>query len=204
MTERSRTGPGGADPASDETSAGALQHFVSGPDLTPPAVHVTRPGLGPDARLTFLNAPSTRPGHGGSTIRDAAGGLIWFGRNTAPHHRMGVSTQAHRGKPVLTWWQSQITPAGFGLGDCVIADSSYRVTRTIRAHCGLQADLHEFTLTPQGTALITAYRIRRATTAARAGFETGIAVPGAGPHYAVEARNASGHVLGRSAVVTRP
>jgi hypothetical protein len=177
-TDRTGAGAGGAVPAADDRSAGGLQHFVSRPDLTPPAVHVTRHGLGRDGRLTFLNAPWSGPGHGGATIRDAAGELIWFGRNTAPHHRMDVTTQTYRGRPVLTWWQGLVTSAGFGLGDCVIADSSYRVTHTIRAHRGLQADLHEFTLTPQGTALITAYRTRRADLSAVGGPARGWAISG--------------------------
>jgi hypothetical protein len=44
--------------------------------------------------------------------------------------------------------------------------------------------------------------LTHAASAARSGFETDIAVPSAGPHYAVEARDASGQVLGRSRVVT--
>jgi hypothetical protein len=163
------TASGAASGVADGGRTGGLQHFVSRPDLTPPEVGVKRHGLGPDARLTFLNAPWSGPGHGGSTIRDAAGELIWFGPNTADHHRMDFSTQVYRGQPVLTWWQGRLTPAGIGLGDCVIADSSYRVTHTVRAHGGLLADLHEFNLTPQGTALITAYRTRRANLSAVGG-----------------------------------
>jgi Arylsulfotransferase (ASST) len=145
-----------------DSGADGLEHFISRPDLTPPVTTVTRHGLGSDARLTFLNAPWSGPGRGGSVIRDAAGGLIWFGPNTRSRHRMDVGTQLYRGKPVLTWWQGVVTAEGYGLGDCVIADSAYRVTHTIRAHRGLQADLHEFRLTDQGTALITAYRTRPA------------------------------------------
>ena len=36
-------------------------------------------------------------------------------------------------------------------------DSSYRQIATVQAANGLSADLHEFQLTPRGTALITAY-----------------------------------------------
>jgi hypothetical protein len=36
-------------------------------------------------------------------------------------------------------------------------DSSYRQVATVHAANGLSADLHEFQLTPRGTALITAY-----------------------------------------------
>jgi hypothetical protein len=46
---------------------------------------------------------------------------------------------------------------GFGLGQDVIEDSSYSEVARVRAGNGYQADLHEFELTPRGTALITAY-----------------------------------------------
>jgi hypothetical protein len=43
------------------------------------------------------------------------------------------------------------------VGEDEIYDSSYRPVATVRAANGLRADLHEFKLTPQNTALITAY-----------------------------------------------
>jgi hypothetical protein len=135
-----------------------LQHFVSRPDLTPPVTTLTRHGLAPDGRYTFLNSPYSGSGHGGSVIRDSRGDLVWLGRNAALRHRMDVNTQTYRGKPVLTWWEGLINTEGYGKGDVVIADSSYRVTHTLKAAQGLMADHHEFVLTPQGTALITAYR----------------------------------------------
>jgi hypothetical protein len=46
--------------------------------------------------------------------------------------------------------------AGVGVGQDIIANSSYQVLKTISAANGLSADLHEFQLTPWGSALITA------------------------------------------------
>ena len=63
--------------------------------------------------------------------------------------------QRYHGQPVLTWWQGNET-AGVGVGQDMIADSSYQVVKVISAANGLSADLHEFQLTPWGTALITA------------------------------------------------
>ena len=57
----------------------------------------------------------------------------------------------------MTWWQGNITVHGFGLGSGVIADSTYTEIARVGAGNGLHADLHEFQLTPRGTALITAY-----------------------------------------------
>ena len=58
---------------------------------------------------------------------------------------------------MLTWWQGLITTHGFGLGVDVIDDSHYRTLAEVHAGNGYQADLHEFQITPQGTALLTAY-----------------------------------------------
>ena len=140
-------------------SAGdGLRHFVTRPDLTPPLVKVSRSGVGNVGNYTFMNAPWTDESHGGALIRDASGDLVWMAPNAPRHRRMDINAQTYRGKPVLTWWEGALTPTGFGLGVGMIADTSYRTTHVVRAHHGLQADLHEFNLTSQGTALITAYR----------------------------------------------
>jgi hypothetical protein len=64
--------------------------------------------------------------------------------------------QHYRGKPVLTWWEGY-SGAGIGEGVDVIDDSSYRTVAVVHAANGMQADLHEFEITPRGTAMITAY-----------------------------------------------
>ena len=70
---------------------------------------------------------------------------------------MNFSVQTYNGQPVLTWWQGQIVE-GFGEGELVIADSSYKILHTIKAVGGQMADFHEFYITPQNTALISIYR----------------------------------------------
>ena len=70
---------------------------------------------------------------------------------------MNFSVQTYKGKPVLTWWQGLMVE-GFGEGELVIADSSYKIMHTIRAVGGQMADFHEFYITPQDTALIGIYR----------------------------------------------
>ncbi len=144
------------DPGS--SAGGGLEHFVTRPDLTPPVVKVTRAGVGNDGDYTFMNAPRTAESPGGALIRDASGDLVWMRPSTPRHHRMDVNAQSYRGKPVLTWWEGAVTDGGYGLGVGMIADTSYRTSHVVRAHHGLEADLHEFNLTSEGTALITAYR----------------------------------------------
>jgi hypothetical protein len=66
--------------------------------------------------------------------------------------------QSYRGKPVLTWAQhSNFGKLAGGESVNFIADDTYHVIATARAGNGLNADAHEFLLTPEGTALVTIY-----------------------------------------------
>ncbi len=131
--------------------------FVSRPDLKLPPISVRRYGRLPSGGYIFLNTPTSGPGTGGAVVLDHAGELVWFGPNTTDAHKQDVNVQILNGEPVLTWWQGRIV-LGHGEGTAVIADSSYQVKHAIRMHNGLKADLHEFVITPQGTALIDAWR----------------------------------------------
>jgi hypothetical protein len=136
-------------------SAGAvtqLRFAASGLQAPPLYVHKRSPQ---DAPGYLFLAPKDGDGRHGPEIVDDRGRPVWF------HPVVGVPTdfrvQSYLGNPVLTWWQ------GTGLGEGepgvdYIADSSYHVTATVQAGNGLGADGHEFTLTPQGTALVTIYR----------------------------------------------
>ena len=149
----------GSRPAGTAPAAGASagQRFVSRPDLTPPRIAVARHGLRADSRYIFLNAPYSGPGHGGTVLIDSHGELVWLGPNTADRHRLTFSAQTYRGRPVLTWFQGLVVE-GYGQGELVVADSSYRTIQTVHAANGVMADFHEFVITPQDTALVTAYR----------------------------------------------
>jgi hypothetical protein len=157
---------------------GGLAHFVTRPDLTPPVVKVSRSGPADGAGYTFMNAPWTNASDGGSVIRDPKGELVWMGRNAVRHHRLDLNVQTYRGKPVLTWWEGGLTPSDYGLGVGMIADSSYRTTHVVQAHHGLQLDLHEFNLTAQGTALISAYRKSAADLSSVGGPASGYVLSG--------------------------
>jgi hypothetical protein len=137
-------------------SATEVQSFHSRAELHPPAVTVTAqsPAVAPGD--VFL-APYGATGQAGPMILEPDGGLVWFKPLPANTEATNLEVQEYAGKPVLTWWQGNISIHGFGLGEDVIADDTYTDIAHVRAGNGLQADLHEFQLTPQGTALITAY-----------------------------------------------
>ncbi len=134
--------------------AGAV-HFHSRPDLRPPATSVagasaTSPGY------SFLGPTGIRGAQAGPLIVDAAGQPVWFQPLPTGQLASNFRVQLYRGAPVLTWWQGNVVE-GYGQGHGVILDTSYREIARVSAAGGRQADLHEFLLTPQGTALITCF-----------------------------------------------
>jgi hypothetical protein len=132
---------------------GDVWYFHSRPDLTPAAVTITKPD--PNATGDIFVAPQIGPLQQGPEIIGPRGGLIWFDPMPRDIAASDFRVQFYRGQPVLTWWQGNET-AGVGIGQDIIMNSSYQVVKTISAGNGLSADLHEFQLTPRGSALITA------------------------------------------------
>ncbi len=137
-------------------TAAQEQHFRSRSDLRPPTVTVTANGPGA-APGDIFTAPYTGPGQAGPMILDPSGGLLWFKALPRDTFATDLRVQEYSGKPVLTWWQGNISVHGFGTGEGVIADSAYQDIAHVRAGNGHQVDLHELQLTPQGTALVTSY-----------------------------------------------
>ncbi|HEX4483981.1 MAG TPA: arylsulfotransferase family protein [Solirubrobacteraceae bacterium] len=133
-----------------------VQGFRSRPDLRPPALTVTAASSAVAPGDEFV-APYTGPGQAGPMIVDGAGSLVWFRPLPTDTFATNFRVQEYLGKPVLTWWQGDISVHGYGLGEGLVADQAYDEIARVRAGNGVEADLHELQLTKQGTALITAY-----------------------------------------------
>jgi hypothetical protein len=132
------------------------QSFHSRPELRPPDVTVSSKARTATDKL-FLS-PYSGVGQYGPMILDEHGGLIWFKTlSPAGTRAAGLRVQQYEGKPVLTWWQDPLIAGGSKKSGEVIANSSYQTVAIVRAGNGYQPDLHEFQITPQGTALITVY-----------------------------------------------
>jgi hypothetical protein len=131
---------------------GTAEHFVSAPDLNPTIV---RYRATPEAATgpMFLGPDRSAPVEAGGMIVDGSE-LVWFHPVPYRHWVTNLQVRSWRGRPVLTWWQGRLD-AGYGAGEAIIADASYRVLHRVRAANGRTMDLHEFQLTPQGTALFT-------------------------------------------------
>ena len=130
--------------------------WITRPDLRIPALTVLRSEHGVSSDPIFI-APYNAPGgQAGAVIADNSGEPIWE-HPLAGKVTTNFRVQRYRGEPVLTWWEGYIE-LGHGVGEYVIADTAYR-TVAPRAGLGggLRGDLHEFVITPRGTALLTSY-----------------------------------------------
>ncbi len=129
--------------------------YRSRPDLHPPAVKVTTSSSDASPGYLFM-APKSWPGQSGPLIFDEHGRIVWFHPLPRGFKCYDFRTATYLDKPVLTWWQGR-KPQGNGGGTGMIADSSYRVIAKIKGGNGYPVNIHEFRVTPQGTALILGY-----------------------------------------------
>jgi hypothetical protein len=128
------------------------------PDLHPPTLKVDHPARATSPGYVFVAEKGGKDKPSGPVIADDRGRVLWYHEVPGGLEATDFRTQTYRGKPVLTWWQGSISKAGVGQGTYQIYDSSYRPLKTLKAAHGLVGDLHEFELTPRGTAFISIYR----------------------------------------------
>jgi hypothetical protein len=133
-----------------------MQHFHSRPELEPPALVVSASST-QSAPGDLFAAPYNGPGASGPMIFEEDGNLVWFHPLAAGKAATNLQVQQLGGQPVLTWWQGRIPPQGFGQGEEIIDNSSYQEIGHVHAGNGYLADLHEFHITPTGTALLTVF-----------------------------------------------
>jgi hypothetical protein len=133
-----------------------VQHFHSRPELQPPAIAVA--ARSPQTAPGYLfAAPYAGPGPSGPLIFNEAGEAVWFDPLPTGTEATNLQVQQYNGKPVLTWWQGRIPPQGFGEGEEIIDNSAYQQIGRVHAGNGYKADLHDFHLTADGTALLTVF-----------------------------------------------
>jgi hypothetical protein len=136
-----------------EGAQGTVRQFHSAPELQPPATYALATGTRPSGgRYLFMGPAAVGGAHAGPMIVDSAGETIWFRQAVAWPTNFAVHT--YRGEPVLVWWEGKVI-TGYGYGEAVILDRSYREIARVRGANGHHVDLHELTLTDRGTALFT-------------------------------------------------
>jgi hypothetical protein len=131
---------------------GSTQSFHSRPGLHPPILTTTSD---PDTSSgdILLTPVAFHPSsmQAGPMILDAQGRVLWF--RPVHGYATNLEVQRYHGDPALTWWQRGRTVEGQDM----IVGRSYRTIAVVRAGYGYVADIHEFQLTPRGTALVDAY-----------------------------------------------
>ncbi|HEY1777026.1 MAG TPA: arylsulfotransferase family protein [Solirubrobacteraceae bacterium] len=138
-------------------SAADIQRYVSAPSLTPSIVRVTTAAQPGATAGDFFLAPYQGAGSPGPMIVNQSGDLVWFHPLPTGDSATNFRPQRYDGRTVLTWWQGRVLQLGFGQGEDEIYNTSYQPIAHVSAGNGYHADLHEFLLTPQGTAWIDAF-----------------------------------------------
>jgi Arylsulfotransferase (ASST) len=150
----------GGRPAGPEarTSAAQVLRFRSRPDLLPPAVRVNVAAHRAAPGYLFMGPHGGPVSQAGSLILDDSGEPVYFQPVASKTHWISnVGVQTYRDKPVMVIWEGTIIEPGYGHGTVTLLDQSYRRLLRVRAAQGRWIDLHEFQLTPQGTALFTCH-----------------------------------------------
>lgn len=146
---------------------GFTHSFYSERWLHPPVVSMS--GVDPDPAASgdiFTDAQNSI--QAGPMILGPQGQLIYF--QPLPHGGFAhdVAVQSYQGQTVLTYWQS-----GAG-GEDVILNHSYQQIADVRAGNGYTTGDHEFQITPQGNAFITAQENLHANLRPVGGTRTGV------------------------------
>ena len=144
----------GAQSATTKAPASALH---SQPDLQPPRLVVTHAARHVAPGYLFLAEKGGKSKPSGAVIADDEGRVRWFHEVPLGLEMTDFRAQRLDGKPVLTWWQGTISKTGVGRGVYVVCDAHYGRCRELHAGDGQVGDLHEFQLTPRGTAFISVY-----------------------------------------------
>ncbi len=123
-------------------------HFRSAPGLHPPKVDVSSDPDTHSGDIFLAPRPNEfthgRHFHGGPMILNSRGQLVWFDPIGWSNN---LQMQSYAGHPVLTWLHRHTD---------LIYNSHYRKVASLRAGNGYRTDMHEFQLTPRGTAYIAA------------------------------------------------
>ena len=131
-----------------------VQHYRTLPGAAPSIVRIITPAQSGATPGDLFLAPYQGHGTPGLMIATQSGRLLWFHALPPHDYASNFHPQTYDGQTVLTWWQGRVLQLGFGQGEDEIYTSDYQPLAVVRAGNGYRADLHQFTITPQGTAWI--------------------------------------------------
>ncbi len=178
-----------AAPIGAYTTKGAWT-FVSAPNLHPPKLTTdtkTQKGLAPGYFMTgvFKNLTQNQPmvGESGPLILDRNLQPVWFDPIGTRALVGNLRAQTYNGKPVLSWWQGTVSPAGVTTsGEDVVVDQHYRHVATLKAADGWVISEHEMLISGPN-AWVTAYKTVPANISAYGGPANGSVLDSAVQEY---------------------
>jgi EmrB/QacA subfamily drug resistance transporter len=180
--------------------------FVSAPDLHPPKIRAQIPapagGLGGFIMTTNFYDLARPPiaGQSGPLMLDSRLQPVWFEPVPANVVAGNLKAQTYDGRPVLSWWQGDITPTGeTNSGEDIVVNDHYQTIARLKATGGWVVTLHEFLIRGHD-AWVTANRNVQANLSSYGGVNHGVLVESAVQEYdlrtgkLVYSWNASGHL----------
>lgn len=171
------------------TTDGAYS-FASAPRLHPPKLTLAsakpgRPPL-PGYFMTANFLDLTEPplvGQSGPLMLDDKLAPVWFRPLPTDVVAGNLQTQTYEGKPVLTWWQGDISPTGeINSGEVVVVDDHYRTVATLKGTDGWVITLHSLQI-KDGVAWVTANKNIPADLSGVGGVSHGVLVDSALQSY---------------------
>src|SRR5580700_8624080 len=133
-----------AAPIGAYTTKGAW-NFVSAPNLHPPILGTTQKtqfsklasGYFMGAVFKNLSAKQPMTGQSGPLILDHNLQPVWFDPIGTSALAANLKVQSYNGKPVLSWWQGVVSPAGVTTsGEDIVVDQHYRHVATLKGADG--------------------------------------------------------------------
>ena len=182
-----------ATPIAAFTTKGAFT-FVSAPNLHPPKISTDVPTsakqLAPGYFMVanFKNLSMTQPlvGQGGPLILDRNLQPVLFDPAPDDVYSLNLAAQTLQGKPVLSWWEGDITPVGAVLsGEDLVVNQHYRTVATLEGADGWTLSPHEF-LIRGDDAWVTAYKNVPMNLSAEGGSADGTLVDSAVQEYSLK------------------
>jgi hypothetical protein len=136
---------------------GQVRILHSEPELDVPAVEVSAHSRQLAGGLVMLGLEGLAGTHPGVMLISGVNELVYYG--TQPRWPSNVAAWEYAGQRVLAYWDGRIVKPGYGQGQATVLNDAYEQLTTIHAANGLDMDLHELRITPQGTALFTCFPV---------------------------------------------
>ncbi|MCK9249392.1 MAG: MFS transporter [Solirubrobacteraceae bacterium] len=180
------------DPIGAFTTDGALS-FVTEPGLHPPEMFLERertakePLPGPIMTGNFVDLTKGRiVGQSGPLMLDDALQPVWFRPSPIEDVAGNLDVHTYRGKPVLSWWEGEISETGeIDHGRVNIVDQAYRPIATLEGRDGWVIALHDIKIVDD-VAWVAANRNELADLSDVGGVTHGVIIDSALQAYDIE------------------